>query len=398
MNFFVSLKHRNKKRFKFFIDFIYNFFILNFFNSNKFFRLLVNNQKQVIKDKIYSSIYEKRFSGKIWKLIYSSKIFNILNKSEFNIYSAFYIDIFSKLNKKFLFFIENYTIETLLFLFNVLTFSKNTKKIVYFNIYIHKIINFKLVLMLLIKKNKINLDLFKLKKIQNLTEKRKIRKIVFYYKSSFLFLRQVQRVKNFYFLNVNNYTFKNWIKNKKFLFWLEQEFEKDIKKNINLSVIKVVLSFMKMYRFKVIIFFNIIRLISRYRIMGGYRQQTIYTDFLWIVFISIKYFCSSFMIDMISEQLIKRKKQWGFIKRLRSTINEVLPFYFSNPRIIDSIRISINGKINGKDRANTFLIYKYYKDKQIAKIYWIILKVDYGMIQAKSRYGSFGIRIWLSRI
>jgi hypothetical protein len=155
---------------------------------------------------------------------------------------------------------------------------------------------------------------------------------------------------------------------------------------------------MKLYRSKIFVFFNLVKTISKYRIMGGWRQQTIYADFLWIVFISIKYFCSSFMVDMISEQLIKRKKQWGFVKRLRSTINDILPLYFSNPKIIDSIRISINGKINGKDRSSNFLIYKYYKDKQIAKIYWIILKVDYGLIQAKSMYGSFGIRIWLSRL
>ncbi len=399
-NFFNSLKHNNKKNFNVIIKFIYSYFTLNFFNLNKFFELQVKNEKQLVEDKISYLMYERRFSGKVWKLIYNTKLFNILNKNKFNLCSTFYINTFLKSDKNFLFFIKSYTVNNLLFLYNILTISKNTKKIVYFYTYLCKISNFKLFLLILgKKKSKFNyLNFFKFEKIQNFNIKKKFKNVIFYYKNSFLLLKFIQRVKNFYFLKINNYTIKNWIKNKKFLFWLEQELEKDLKKNVNLNVVKVVLSFMKLYRFKVIVFFNLVKLISRHRIMGGYRQQTIYADFLWIVFISIKYFCSSFMIDMISEQLIKRKKQWGFVKRLRSTINEVLPFYFSNPRVIDSIRISINGKINGKDRASNFLMYKYYKDKQIAKIYWLILKVDYGMIQAKSRYGSFGIRIWLSRI
>ena len=102
---------------------------------------------------------------------------------------------------------------------------------------------------------------------------------------------------------------------------------------------------------------------------------------------------------MIGEQIIKRKKHWGFIKRVRSSVNEILPSYFgNNPMLIDGIRISINGKINGKNRSTNHLIYKYYKDLQITKLYWITLKVDYSLIQAKSMYGSFGIRVWFSRV
>lgn len=65
LNFFNSLKHKNKKKFNIIIRFIYSFFVLSFFNLNKFFKLQMEAEKQTIKDKIYCSMYERRFSGKI---------------------------------------------------------------------------------------------------------------------------------------------------------------------------------------------------------------------------------------------------------------------------------------------------------------------------------------------
>jgi ribosomal protein S3 len=128
--------------------------------------------------------------------------------------------------------------------------------------------------------------------------------------------------------------------------------------------------------------------------MGGWRQQVIYGDVLWIILISIKYYSSSFMSNMISEQIIKRKKQWPFIKVLKITIREVLPKnMINNPARLDGIRISINGKINGRNRSINYLIQKLYKDSQITKFHPIFLKIDYSMSLANSKYGVFGIRV-----
>ena len=68
---------------------------------------------------------------------------------------------------------------------------------------------------------------------------------------------------------------------------------------------------------------------------------------------------------MLSEQIVKRKKQWPFIKIVRTVVREVLPKnLMKNPIKVDGLRISINGKINGRDRSTNYLIYKFYKDKQ----------------------------------
>ncbi len=97
---------------------------------------------------------------------------------------------------------------------------------------------------------------------------------------------------------------------------------------------------------------------------------------------------------MLAEQIVKRKKQWPFIKIVRMVVREVLPINLTkDPIRINGLRIGINGKINGRDRAINYLIYKFYKDKQRSKIHQIYLKVDYSLSFANSKYGVFGIRV-----
>jgi len=63
------------------------------------------------------------------------------------------------------------------------------------------------------------------------------------------------------------------------------------------------------------------------------------------------------------------------------------------PHVIHSIRVSINGKINGRDRSINHLFAKYLRVDQVSKVNQLFLKIDYALMQAKSLYGSFGIRI-----
>jgi ribosomal protein S3 len=136
-----------------------------------------------------------------------------------------------------------------------------------------------------------------------------------------------------------------------------------------------------------------------YRLEGGWRQQTIYADVLWIILIAVKYYCASFLSNMIAEQIVKRKKQWPFIKILKTTITQILPFsLISNPVRVDGMKISINGKINGRDRSIHYLMSKLYKDLQATKAHPVFLKVDYSLSFANSKYGVFGIKVWISRL
>jgi hypothetical protein len=83
---------------------------------------------------------------------------------------------------------------------------------VYFDSYLSKICNFKLLILLLIKYNKkFNLDffLFKKKVYKKTNIKKEVKNIIFYYKLNFLILKYINRIKNFYFLKINNYTVKN---------------------------------------------------------------------------------------------------------------------------------------------------------------------------------------------
>jgi len=72
---------------------------------------------------------------------------------------------------------------------------------------------------------------------------------------------------------------------------------------------------------------------------------------------------------MLAEQIIKRKKQWTFIKRIRACICEMWPVSGLITQIYEtySIRISINGKVNGRDRSIAHLMQRLHKDKQIIK-------------------------------
>jgi hypothetical protein len=102
---------------------------------------------------------------------------------------------------------------------------------------------------------------------------------------------------------------------------------------------------------------------------------------------------------MVSEQIIKRKKHYGFLSKIRYFIRFYLPFaqskfYVKQSYIIlDGLKIVINGKFNGRDRSNRMTIYRYNKSFQITKFFDATRKIDYSFSQANSWYGSFGIHV-----
>lgn len=221
---------------------------------------------------------------------------------------------------------------------------------------------------------------------------------LFYYILSCEFIKKIYRKKNFLIRSSNSYSLRQWLKNKKFLLWLELELEKYLKLNLKLTLVSPQRAWMAVFRPRIRPFFVLSKVIKRYSAMGGWRQQIIYNEVVWSFFIATKYYSSSYLADIIGEQIVKREKHWPFIKRIRFILVDLLiPFYKMYPRHIDGFRISINGKINGRNRAIRYLFYKYYKKDQISKIHWIDTKVDYSLVGADSWYGSFGIRVWISR-
>ena len=221
--------------------------------------------------------------------------------------------------------------------------------------------------------------------------------IFVYFVINFLIFK-IYRIKNNYFFRKKNYTVIPMIRNKKFLFWLEQQFEKHFKMNFKLNYISATKAISKFYRNGTNFYFSYAKKIFFYRFFQGWRQQSIYADIMWIILIAIKYYSSSFLSNMLAEQIVKRKKQWPFIKIVKAIIRDILPkSMVDNPIKIDGLRIGINGKINGRDRSINYLMWKYFKDRQISKIHPIYLKVDYSLSTANSKYGIFGLRVWISR-
>lgn len=105
-----------------------------------------------------------------------------------------------------------------------------------------------------------------------------------------------------------------------------------------------------------------------------------------------------FLANMVAEQIVKRKKQTDYILKIKLLINSRLPFLNLStknviPKVINGIKILINGKLNGRDRTKLIRILKYNTNFQIFKFFDSRFIKEYAFKQANSKYGSFGIKI-----
>ena len=290
------------------------------------------------------------------------------------------------------------------FILNIISISKNLKKIIFFKIWFNQLLN-KIINLLFLRFSNFDLKLNKYKFyfLKSITKNWSVKWYYGFFYSyiiSYHILLNNYKFKNNYFYSHYNYSLKNWIRNKKFYFWLESEIEKLVHFNVKLIPVNAVKTVAKSTRNKYSYLFNFLYIIKNNRKMGGWREQTIYADILWTILISVKYFSSSCFADMLSEQIIKRKKQWGFIKKIRACVCEMWPSsgLINPPYKVYGFKVNVNGKINGRDRSISHVIQKRQKDYQKIKFFWIRLRVDYSLRQAKSKYGSFGLRVWISRL
>ncbi len=218
-----------------------------------------------------------------------------------------------------------------------------------------------------------------------------------------------------YFINYNIATWKNyqrlsrkantffkyWLKKKKFLFWITQEFEKDLRQKIDVYFINSLTAITTVDRFNGKNFLKVVNwILSPWNARRGWRNNIIFTDILWTTLISMKYHCVSFLAENISRQLCKRKKHWRYIHTIKKLISRTLPGLQFRKGIGDlhTVKISINGKVNGRDRSINYIFFKKVKDKQKPRTHQLYLSVNYGFREALSRYGVFAIKIWFSRV
>lgn len=69
------------------------------------------------------------------------------------------------------------------------------------------------------------------------------------------------------------------------------------------------------------------------------------------------------------------------------------PFFKRGLGEIYSIKLHINGKINGVDRARDFIFIKMSNQNVQPTFMWLFLKVTFSFIESLSRYGVFSIRV-----
>jgi len=210
---------------------------------------------------------------------------------------------------------------------------------------------------------------------------------------------KIFRVKQFsaYSSNIGH---KQWLKTNLSKFWLEQELEKFLKTNVSLYFVNAATAIMKSTRLKSAhLFLYVSKLYIKYAGLRTWHRRLMYCDVMWTLLISIKYYCSSFLADMIRDQLfLKKKKHWGLIKLVRRNINDLFYYSFVSPYIIHGLRVGIHGKINGRDRSIVHTFMKRTKESYETKLYWMDLKVDYSRLYIDHKVGTITIRVWISRI
>jgi hypothetical protein len=92
----------------------------------------------------------------------------------------------------------------------------------------------------------------------------------------------------------------------------------------------------------------------------------------------------------LAEQIIKRKKHYGFISKVRQFIRFHIPFAYGTlsvlkkNTILDGVKIVINGKFNGRDRSTRITLYRFNRNFQISKFFDATRKIDYAYSQSNS--------------
>jgi len=183
------------------------------------------------------------------------------------------------------------------------------------------------------------------------------------------------------------------------LFWITQEFEKDLRLKVSIYFINSVSAFFSSGKLNIKTPYNALFQLSLNE-QKKWSAGIIYTDLTWASLIAMKYHCVSFLAENISKQLKKRKKHWAFLYSMKYLLTRDIPNFQFKKGIghIYTIKVSVNGKVNGRNRSINYIFLKKNKDEQKPRTHQNYLYVNYGFRESLSRYGVFAIKIWFIRI
>jgi len=193
---------------------------------------------------------------------------------------------------------------------------------------------------------------------------------------------------------------------------LTQEFEKDLRKSVDIRFINVQVALTKtrINDKQMRAFLSRIRqeltTRKRVRVFRSPRRQTfrnrfsfrkfrVSYDILITAIISLKYHCVSFLADSMCIQIFRRKKHWPYVYKMKRLLSRTLPSLYFKRGLgeIHTIRVSVNGKINGRNRSINYLFFKKVKDKQKPRVHQNYLYINYGFREVISKYGVFAFKI-----
>jgi len=102
-----------------------------------------------------------------------------------------------------------------------------------------------------------------------------------------------------------------------------------------------------------------------------------------------------FLASSMAQQLVKRKKHWAYIHRMRVYLTSTITdsFFKRGYGEIFSIKVSINGKINGRDRSTNYIFHKAIKDDQHPPKMLLSVKIDFAFKEALSKYGVINVKV-----
>lgn len=176
----------------------------------------------------------------------------------------------------------------------------------------------------------------------------------------------------------------NWLKNKKFFFFLEKEFEKIFKVNTNIYIINPISRFL--LKDSGLGFIQSIPfVINKVYMHPKERKNMIY--FLVIFFLSLKLRASYLLSKYLTITIEKREKHFEFFTVLKRVMSVLSISEFN----LSGLTIGLYGKVNGKDRAYRYFIHKFIKPS--VRKQCMILNSE--LSHCYSRYGVFGVRIWM---
>lgn len=176
----------------------------------------------------------------------------------------------------------------------------------------------------------------------------------------------------------------HWLIKRKKSFFLEKEFEKIFRINTNIAFVNPLNNFLTSDQglgyIKSIPF-----IINKVYMHPKEKKNMVYL--LIIFFLSLKLRTAYLLSNYLTIMIEKREKHFEFFTVLKRVMSVIRISEFN----LGGLTIGLYGKVNGKDRAYRYFIHKFIKPS--VRKQCLILNSE--LSHCYSRYGVFGVRIWM---